>query len=175
MNVNGRREGRDAESASPRSEPTRGRTICDGEEPRASERTAGRHCADSRRTRRKTRWGSGRRRPRRNRGRREERAAGRDSPAREIRHGRLDAAFGGAAYGDGHEGIVAAERREPRDATPPRVRVAMGDSTLPPGGQRTETDTKRSWPPNSTPRGGSLLQPPLLRNGRSEERVRVSW
>ena len=87
----------------------------------------------------------------------------------------LDAAPGGAADGDGHGEVVAAERREPRDATPPCVRVAMGDSTLPPGGQRTEADTKKSWPPNSTPRGGSLLQPPLLRNGRSEERVRVSW
>ena len=68
----------------------------------------------------------------------------------------LDAAPGGAADGDGHGEVVAAKRREPRDATPPYVRVAMGDSKLPPGGQRTETDTKRSWPP----RGGSLLQPP---------------
>jgi len=154
--VRGRREGRDAESASPRSEPTRGRTICDGEEPRASERTAGRHCADSRRTRRCTRWGSGRRRPRRSRGRREEGAAGRDSPVRESRHGRLDATPGGAADGDGHGEVVAAERREPRDATPPCVRVAMGDSTLPPVGQRTETATEKSWPPRGGSRGTRL-------------------
>ena len=87
--------------------------------------SAGRHCADSRRTRRCTRWGSGRRRPRRSRGRREEGAAGRDSPARESRHGRLDAAPEGAADGDGHEETVAAEldaeRREP-SATPPTAK-----------------------------------------------------
>jgi len=68
----------------------------------------------------------------------------------------LDAKPGGAADGDGHEGIVAAERREPRDATPPRVRFAMGDSTLPSVGQRTETDTKESWPPRGGSRGTRL-------------------
>ena len=37
---------------------------------------------------------------------------------------RLDAAPRGAADGDGHEEVVAAERREPRDATPPRPELA---------------------------------------------------
>ena len=37
---------------------------------------------------------------------------------------RLDAAPREAADEDGHEEVVAAERREPRDATPPRPELA---------------------------------------------------
>ena len=109
--VRGRREGRDAESASPRSEPTRGRTICDGEEPRASERTAGRHCADS----------------------------------REL---------------------------APLPSSQKTWRAEWSSSDVV---ELLRGKALCRLPPNSTLRGGSLLQPPLLRNGRSEERVRVSW
>ena len=149
--VRGRREERDAESASPRSEPTRGRTICDGEEPRASEANLLRCHLLGR---------PGERSGAVERGRAAPREGTVPTPANVLRCHLL----GDLASGVEQSNVVELLRGKALCRLPP-------NSTLHPVGQRTETATEKSWPP----RGGSLLQPPLLRNGRSEERVRVSW
>ena len=76
----------------------------------------------------------------------------------------------GAADEDGHEEVVAAERREPRDATPPRQELARGRTNCdgedpraseaarrcPPRSSGLKTDTKNSWPLRGGSRGMRL-------------------